>query len=69
MNELIIKNGIVFDPLNNIKDEKKDICIRDGKIVDDVKNPKILDVNGLLVFPGGVDGHSHIAGAKLILVD
>jgi len=65
MGELIIKNGVVFDPLNNIKDEKKDICIRDGKIVDDVKNPTSVDVNGLLVLPGGFDGHSHIAGTKV----
>ena len=32
--ELLIRNGVVYDPINGVKGEKKDICIRDGKIVE-----------------------------------
>jgi formylmethanofuran dehydrogenase subunit A len=66
MSDLIIKNGVVFDPLNNIDGEKKDIHIKDGKIVAKVNgDAKIIDASGMIVFPGGVDIHSHIAGAKV----
>ena len=27
MSEVIIKNGVVYDPLNDVKGEKKDICL------------------------------------------
>ena len=33
MSDYIIKNGFVFDPLTGIKGDKKDIGIKDGKIV------------------------------------
>ena len=36
MSEYIIKNGHVFDPVQGIKGDKKDIAIKDGKIVDKV---------------------------------
>ncbi|MEA3488544.1 MAG: formylmethanofuran dehydrogenase subunit A [Euryarchaeota archaeon] len=65
MAEVLIKNGVVYDPLNGVKGEKKDICIRDGKVVSDVKNPKVIDAEGRVVMPGGVDIHSHIAGGKV----
>ncbi|OED30294.1 formylmethanofuran dehydrogenase subunit A [Methanosphaera sp. WGK6] len=64
--EYILKNGIVFDPVNNVNGEKKDILINDDKIVEEVSsNAKIIDITGKLVMPGGVDLHSHIAGPKL----
>ncbi|RCV64199.1 formylmethanofuran dehydrogenase subunit A [Methanophagales archaeon] len=65
MAEVLIKNGVVYDPLNGVKGEKKDICIRDGKVVAEVKNPKVIDAEGRVVMPGGVDIHSHIAGGKV----
>ena len=34
MERLIIKNGIVFDPLNNIESEIKDILVEKSKIVE-----------------------------------
>jgi len=62
---IIIKNGFVIDPLNNIK-EKKDIYIENGVIVEnEPKDAQIIDASGKVVFPGGVDVHSHIAGAKV----
>jgi len=64
--ELIIKNGSVFDPSNGIKGDKTDISIKDGKIVDKVSSKAtVIDAGGRLVMAGGVDAHSHIAGAKV----
>jgi formylmethanofuran dehydrogenase subunit A len=65
--DLLIKNGFVFDPLNGINGEKMDIAIRNGKIVESVPDraSKIIDASGLTVFPGGVDLHTHIAGAEV----
>ncbi|HIH36546.1 MAG TPA: formylmethanofuran dehydrogenase subunit A [Methanocellales archaeon] len=63
--ELLITNGIVYDPINQISGEKVDIFIKDGKIVSGVKNPKTIDAGGRIVMPGGVDMHTHIAGGKM----
>ena len=65
--ELLVKNGFVFDPLNGINGEKMDIAIKDRRIVESVneKNAKVIDASGLTVFPGGVDIHTHIAGAEV----
>lgn len=66
--EYILKNGIVYDPTNNINGEKKDVMFRDGKIVDSVSdNAKVIDVTGKLVMAAGVDVHAHIAGPKLCI--
>jgi formylmethanofuran dehydrogenase subunit A len=64
-NSLIIKNGIVYDPLNDIDGMKKDIHIQDGVIVEKAKDAKEIDASGMIVMPGGVDIHTHIAGAKV----
>ncbi|MFX1392690.1 MAG: formylmethanofuran dehydrogenase subunit A [Promethearchaeota archaeon] len=66
MKDLIIKNGIVFDPLNGIEGEKREIHIKNGVLVDKVNgDAKIIDASGMIIMPGGVDIHSHIAGAKV----
>jgi formylmethanofuran dehydrogenase subunit A len=66
LSELIVKNGFVYDPLNRIDGEKMDICIRDGKIVKTVKDSAtVVDASGMVVMPGGVDIHSHIAGGEV----
>jgi formylmethanofuran dehydrogenase subunit A len=63
---LRIKNGKVYDPINNVDGEIKDICIRDGKIVDSVPpDSPSIDAYGMVVMPGGVDIHCHIAGHKV----
>ncbi|MGB9959904.1 MAG: formylmethanofuran dehydrogenase subunit A [Candidatus Bathyarchaeales archaeon] len=65
--ELLIKNGFVYDPLNGVNGEKMDLAVRDGKIVEkvDERRAKIIDASGMVVMPGGVDIHSHIAGGKV----
>jgi len=66
--EYILKNGIVFDPTNNINGEKKDVLFKDGKIVDNVSSDaKELDVTDKVVMAAGVDPHAHIAGPKLVV--
>ncbi len=63
---MIIKNGTVYDPLNGINGEKKDLFIKDGKIVEEADG-KEIDASGLIVLPGGVEIHTHIAGSKVNL--
>jgi len=67
MVDLLIKNGFVYDPLNGVNGEKMDLAVKDGKIVDKLtgKRSKAVDASGMIVMPGGVDIHSHIAGPKV----
>ncbi len=62
---LRIKGGKVYDPANNINGVVKDICIDGGRIVADVEGGRVIDATGMIVFPGGVDIHTHVAGAAL----
>jgi formylmethanofuran dehydrogenase subunit A len=62
---LRIKGGKVYDPANGVNGVVRDVCISDGKIVADVSAGRVIDATGLIVFPGGVDIHTHVAGAAL----
>ncbi len=63
---LRITNGRVYDPANNINGEVRDICIQGGKVVVDVPpDAKKIDARGMVIMPGGVDIHCHIAGPKV----
>jgi formylmethanofuran dehydrogenase subunit A len=63
-----IVNGRVYDPANDIDGEVRDVCIEDGKIVADVPaDARRIDATGMVIMPGGVDIHCHIAGAKVNL--
>ena len=62
---LKIINGEVYDPANGINGEIRDICIEKGEIVDSVSDCKTIDASGMIVMPGGVDMHAHIAGPKV----
>ncbi len=65
---LRIKNGRVYDPTNQIEGETKDICIEDGRIVDSVgDDATVIDAENMVIMPGGVDIHCHIAGPKVNL--
>ena len=64
--QTILTNGRVYDPMNGIDGEIKDICMSDGKIVERVNgSAKTIDLKGRLVMAGGVDMHSHIVGSKV----
>jgi formylmethanofuran dehydrogenase subunit A len=68
-NAIVIKNGCVYDPANDIDGEKTPIYIKDGKIVDEkavkLADAQVIDAGGCIVMPGGVDIHTHIAGPKV----
>jgi formylmethanofuran dehydrogenase subunit A len=62
---LRITGGKVYDPANNINGMVQDICIDNGRIVEQVEGGRTLDAAGMIIFPGGVDIHTHVAGAAL----
>jgi formylmethanofuran dehydrogenase subunit A len=65
---LRIVNGRVYDPANNIDGEVRELCIQDGRIVATVPpEAKRIDATGMVIMPGGVDIHCHIAGPKVNL--
>ena len=65
---LRIINGRVYDPANNIDGEVRDLCIQDGRIVATVPpEAKRIDATGMVIMPGGIDIHCHIAGPKVNL--
>ncbi|HXH24386.1 MAG TPA: formylmethanofuran dehydrogenase subunit A [Vicinamibacterales bacterium] len=68
MSPLRISGGAVYDPANGVDGEIRDICIEGGRIVADVPagSPRI-DASGMIVMPGGVDIHSHVAGGTVNL--
>ncbi len=69
---LKIINGQVYDPANGVGGDVKEIYIKDGHIVggpsrsqDGDGDVEVIDAAGCVVMPGGVEIHSHIAGAKV----
>ena len=66
--ELRIKGGKVYDPANGIDGEVRDVLMRDGRIVDKVsEKARTINAHGMVVMPGAVDIHCHIAGPKVNL--
>jgi formylmethanofuran dehydrogenase subunit A len=63
-----ITGGTVYDPANGIDGVVKDLCIADGRIVADTNlapGARTIDATGMVVMPGGVDVHTHVAGGAL----
>ena len=65
-----ISGGYVYDPINDVDGQVKDIWVQDGKIVEAPTDPTVrpsrtLNATGLVVMPGGIDMHCHIAGPKV----
>lgn len=62
---ICIRNGLVFDAVHE-KPEKKDILINEGKIekigvgLEIPAECEIVDAEGMHVYPGFVDAHSHL---------
>ena len=72
MSYLKLAGGTVYDPANEVDGEVRDVFISGGKIVtppaeldSEEINVRTIDVSGLVVMPGGVDMHCHIAGPKV----
>src|SRR5687768_11972132 len=69
---LKIAGGAVYDPANGIDGQVVDLWIENGRIVAPPTEPEVLptrsiDASGLVVMPGGIDMHCHIAGPKVNL--
>jgi len=65
MSQLRITGGTVYDPANGIDGKVQDICIEDAKIVKSVpQGARRIDASGMVVMPGGVDIHSHVASSS-----
>lgn len=63
-----LAGGTVYDPANGIDGLPRDLWIRNGSLV--TPSPTDLpdrtyDLTGLVVMPGGIDIHAHIAGPKV----
>ncbi len=64
--DLLIKGGHVVDPTNKV-DEVADVAVKEGKIVavepelDCADAKQVISAEGLLVIPGVVDSHAHVA--------
>ncbi|MCA9168710.1 MAG: formylmethanofuran dehydrogenase subunit A [Planctomycetales bacterium] len=63
---LRIVGGKIFDPANGIDGQVRDLYINNGKFVAAVDPAaRTIDATGMIVFPGGVDVHTHVAGGAI----
>ncbi|HXI64488.1 MAG TPA: formylmethanofuran dehydrogenase subunit A [Gemmatimonadales bacterium] len=63
---LRISGGAVYDPANGIDGVVRDVCIDGDRIVAELpRDAPRLDAAGMIVMPGGVDIHSHVAGPSV----
>jgi formylmethanofuran dehydrogenase subunit A len=65
-----IAGGMIYDPANGIDGEVRDLWIEGSKVVaapadSQTNSARTLDAAGLVMMPGGVDMHCHIAGPKV----
>jgi formylmethanofuran dehydrogenase subunit A len=63
----LISGGYVYDPANGIDGQAKDLWISGGKIVEPPADPTVrpartVIASGLVIMPGCIDFHWHIAG-------
>jgi formylmethanofuran dehydrogenase subunit A len=63
---LRITGGKVYDPANGVDGQIRDVCIDDaGRIAPSADGGRTIDARGMIVFPGGVDVHTHVAGGAI----
>src|SRR5215831_19023432 len=65
---LRIAGGTVYDPANGVDGIVKDLYVDAGRMVDApaaTDGGRSIDATGMVVFPGGVDVHTHVAGGAL----
>ncbi|MFM8415605.1 MAG: formylmethanofuran dehydrogenase subunit A [Planctomycetota bacterium] len=64
----VLAGGTIHDPATGRDGVVADIWVEDGRIVErpaDADRFTRIDATGLVVMPGGVDLHSHVAGPKV----
>ena len=67
---LLLRGGMVIDPAHHRTGERRDLAVRDGRIVAPVAGEVFaqqIDVGGCVVMAGGIDMHTHIGGGKVNL--
>ncbi len=67
-NRLVLVGGTLHDPANDRDGVVADLWIENGQIIARPADPTgfaRVDATGLVVMPGGVDLHSHVAGSKV----
>ena len=63
---LILKNGHVLDPLNQV-DKTADVAVENGRILSVGEglpakdSDNVIDASGCYVVPGLIDHHAHVA--------
>ena len=63
---LRIAGGTVYDPANGVDGVVGDVCVEGNRIVAELPaGAPRLDVRGMVVMPGGVDIHAHVAGSSV----
>src|SRR5947207_13354435 len=63
---LRIAGGTVYDPANAEDGVVRDVCIEGDRIVAELPaGAPRLDARGMVVMPGGVDIHAHVAGSSV----
>src|SRR5215831_2553260 len=65
---LRIAGGTVYDPANGVDGIVKDLYVDAGRMVDAPAATdaiRTIDASGMIVMPGGVDIHTHVAGGAL----
>lgn len=64
-----LQNGTIYDPVQNLHGETRDLIVRNGSIVanpgPDARFDAVYDLTGKIVMAGAVDIHSHIAGGNV----
>lgn len=66
----LVRGGTVVDPAHSPEGMVRDLWIRDGRIISELEEEKadeIIDARGMLIAPGAIEIHTHIAGASLAL--
>ena len=64
----VLAGGTIHDPAHGRDGVVDDVWVADGRIVSRPADPagfRRIDAGGLVVMPGGVDLHSHVAGPKV----
>ena len=74
MTSLLLRGGTVIDPAHHSAGQRRDLAVRDGRVVDAVVGEgseqgfdQVIDVSGCVVMAGGIDMHTHIGGGKVNL--
>jgi formylmethanofuran dehydrogenase subunit A len=66
VSQLRVAGGTVYDPANGVDGEVRDVCVDGGRVVNEVPaGATRLDARGMIVMPGGVDIHAHVASGAV----